>query len=162
MADEVRQARLDLAFVALPGRTWPGVNLTPVSREPIALAVLAWHPLAGRASVGLAELQEETLIDLPAGWGTRMAIDRSFAAAGVTRTITYEPNDTASMIEFIRHGLAIGMLPLLFVEDVDDITTVPIRHHMPHFEVAIATPANRRLSAAAHALGHLIEQRTAH
>ena len=161
MADEVRQGRLDLAFVALPGRTWPGVNLTSVSREPIALAVPVGHPLAERASVELAELQEETLIDLPPGWGTRMAIDRSFAAAGITRTLAYELNDTASMIEFIRHGLAIGMLPVSFVEDADGIATVPIRHHVPHFEVAIATPANRRLSAAAHALHHLIEQRAA-
>lgn len=90
-----------------------------------------------------------------------MAIDRSFAAAGITRTLAYELNDTASMIEFIRHGLAIGMLPASFVEDADGIATVPIRHHVPHFEVAIATPANRRLSAAAHALHHLIEQRAA-
>ena len=159
MTDEVRHGRLDLAFVALPGRSWPGVRLTPLGREPIALALPAGHPLAGRVSIELAELRDQTLVDLPTGWGTRMAIDRSFAAAGVRRTVTYELNDTSSMIEFIRHGLALGMLPPSFIGDVEGIVTVPIRHHVPQFEVAIATPAHRRLTAAAQALLQAIERR---
>ena len=161
MADEVREGRLDLAFVSLPGRSWPGLELVPLTREPIALVVPAGHRLAARAGVELAELQEETLIDLPSGWGTRMAVDRSFAAAGVRRTVAYEVNDTASVIEFIRHGLAIGMLPPSFVEGIDGIATVPVRHHAPQFEVAIATPAERRLSAAARALLETIERQAA-
>jgi DNA-binding transcriptional LysR family regulator len=36
MANQVREGRLDLAFVALPGRSWPGVTLTPLTSEPIA------------------------------------------------------------------------------------------------------------------------------
>ena len=48
-----------------------------------------------------------------------MAVDRSFAAAGVTRTITYEVNDTATMVEFIRNELAIGLLPRSLVETTD-------------------------------------------
>jgi DNA-binding transcriptional LysR family regulator len=152
MADDVREGRLDLAFVALPGRSSPGLELTPLTREAITLVVPTGHQLAARASVELAELQEEPMIDLPIGWGTRTAIDRSFAAAGVRRTIAYELNDTASVIEFIQHGLAIGMLPPSFVEGVEGITTVAIRHHVPQFELAIAAPTNRRLGAAARAL----------
>ena len=158
MADEVREGRLDLAFVALPGRHWPGLELVALGREPVALAVPVGHRLAGRTAVELAELSQETMIDLPTGWGTRMATDRSFAAAGVRRTVAYEVNDTASVIEFIRHGLAIGMLPPSFVDGLDDITTVPIRHHAPQFELAIATPADRRLSAPARALLETIER----
>lgn len=159
IADEVREGRLDLGFVALPGRSWPGVRLAPLSCEPIALAVPTNHSLATRATIELSELQERTLVDLPSGWGTRMAIDRSFAAAGVPRTVAYEVNDTASMIEFIRHGLAIGLLPPSFVEGIDGIAIVAVREHVPHFEVAIATPSNRRLSAAARALLDTIEQK---
>jgi DNA-binding transcriptional LysR family regulator len=158
MADEVREGRLDLAFVALPGRSWPGLRLVRLSREPIALVVPAGHRLAARAGVELADLQEETVVDLPSGWGTRMAIDRAFAAAGVRRTVAYELNDTASMIEFIQHGLAIGMLPPSFVNEIDAVTTVPIRRHAPQFELAIAAPADRRLGAAARALLDTIER----
>jgi DNA-binding transcriptional LysR family regulator len=83
MARDVREARLDLAFVALPGGPPAGVELIPLASEPIVLAVPSAHPLAKSARIDLAALSDETLVDLPAGWGTRMAVDRSFAAASV-------------------------------------------------------------------------------
>ena len=161
MADELREGRLDLAFVALPGRSAPGLELITLTREPIALVVPTGHRLAARASVELADLGEEPMIELPAGWGTRTATDRSFAAAGVRRTIAYELNDTASVIDFIHHGLAIGMLPPSFVDGVEGITTVPVRHRVPQFELAIATPTNRRPSAAARTLLETIKRQAA-
>ena len=94
----------------------------------------------------------DLLVDLLTGWGIRMAVDRSFAAAGVTRTVTYEVNDTATMIDFIRNGLAIGLLPRSLVETTGDIAFVPIRDHPPQFQTAIAIPANRLLTAATRAM----------
>lgn len=116
------------------------------------LAVAAGHPLAECSDIQLAALRDEALVDLPEGWGIRMAVDRSFTAAGVTRTIIYEVNDTATMVEFIRAGLAIGLLPPSLVETSGDIAFVPVRDHAPEFQTAIAIPANRRLSAATRAM----------
>jgi DNA-binding transcriptional LysR family regulator len=160
MALQVREGGLDLAFVALPGDGPPGLELIPLAHEPIMLAVPSAHPLAKRADIEPAALREETLVDLPAGWGVRMAVDRSFAAAGVTRTITYEVNDTATMVEFIRNGLAIGMLPRSLVESTGEIAFVPIRDHPPEFRTAIAIPANRRLSAATRAMLETVKRHT--
>jgi DNA-binding transcriptional LysR family regulator len=160
MAREVREGGLDLAFVALPGDGPPGLELIPLAQEPIMLAVPPAHPLAENADIEPAALRDETLVDLPAGWGIRMAVDRSFAAAGVTRTIAYEVNDTATMVEFIRNGLAIGLLPRSLVESTDDITFVPIRDHPPQFQTAIAIPANRRLSAATRAMLETVKRHT--
>ena len=160
MAREVRDGRLDLAFVALPGKGPPGVELVRLTSEPIVLAVPAGHPLAENASIELAALSDETLVDLPEGWGIRMAVDRAFASAGLTRTVTYEVNDTATMVDFVRNGLAIGMLPRSFVATTGDIAFVPIRRHAPQFQTAIAIPANRRLSAAANAMIDTIRRHT--
>ncbi|MGZ4299032.1 MAG: LysR substrate-binding domain-containing protein, partial [Solirubrobacteraceae bacterium] len=124
---------------------------------PIALLVPDSDPLAKRSSVELADLEDEALVDLPSGWGTRMAVDRAFSAAGAQRTVSFEVNDTASMIEFIRHGLAIGLLPASFVQGLDGVTVVPIRHHAPRFAIAVASPADRRPSAAALALLEAIQ-----
>jgi DNA-binding transcriptional LysR family regulator len=159
MAREVQEGRLDLAFVALPGDGPPGVQLIPLAGEPIMLALPADHPLAGTGDIELSALGEQTFVDLPVGWGIRMAVDRSFAAAGVTRTITYELNDTATMLDFIRHGLAIGLLPRSFVETTGEIVCVPIRDYPPQFQTAIAVPANRRLTAATRALLQTITSR---
>jgi DNA-binding transcriptional LysR family regulator len=160
MAREVREGRLDLAFVALPDDGPPGLKLIPLAREPIMLAVPAGHPLSQRAQVKLSELVGEALVDLPAGWGIRMAVDRSFAAAGVTRDITYEVNDTATMVDFIRNGLAVGLLPPSLVETPGDVVFVPIADHPPLFRTAIAVPANRRLSAATRAMLETIDSNT--
>jgi DNA-binding transcriptional LysR family regulator len=159
MAHEVREGRLDLAFVALPGDGPSGLELFPLAREPIMLAVPAGHPLAGRADVELSALRDETLIDVPTGWGIRIAVDRSFADAGVPRTVTYEVNETATMIDLISNGLAIGLLPRSLVEASAEIAFVPIRDHPPQFQTSIAIPANRLLTAAPRAMLETIKRR---
>jgi DNA-binding transcriptional LysR family regulator len=158
MAREVREGRIGLAFVSLPGDAPAGVELLPLATEPIMLAVPAGHPLAARTEIEISALRDEPQVDLPEGWGIRMAVDRAFAAAGVTRTIAYEVNDTATMVEFIRTGLAIGMLPPSLVDTTGDIAFVPIQGQPPQFQTAIATPANRRLSAATLAMLETIKR----
>ena len=152
MADQVREGRLDLAFVALPTHELPGVELTPLAREPIMVLAPATHPLAKRRTVTLTAVAKEPLVEFPESWGIRMANDRAFAATGLTRTITYEVNDTAAVIEFVRHGLALGMVPASLVDSSDELRLIPIRGRAPEFLTAIATPSNRRLTAAARAL----------
>ena len=151
MTTKVREGELDLAFVALPEQRFPGVELVPLTSEPIVLAVASDHPFAARRRIELAALGSETIIDFPEGWGIRMANDRAFAAAGITRRIDYEVNDTASVTGFIRHRLAVGLLPASLFENHDGITFVPVRGRAPQFLTAIATPSNRSRTAASRA-----------
>ena len=152
MATQVREGRLDLAFVSLAANELPGVELTPLSREPMMVLAPATHQLAKRTSIPIAALADEPLAEFPVGWGLRMVSDRAFASAGVTRSIAFEVNDTASVIEFVRHGLALSLLPTSFVGDRRGLAFIPIRGPVPEFRTAIAAPSNRRLSAAAQAL----------
>jgi DNA-binding transcriptional LysR family regulator len=152
MATQVRDGRLDLAFVSLPANDLPGVALTPLSREPMMILAPGTHRLAKRKSLPIAALAGEPLAEFPVGWGLRMVSDRAFAAAGVTRTIAFEVNDTASVIEFVRHGLALSLLPASFVGDRTGLALIPVRGRAPEFRTAIATPVNRRLSAASRML----------
>ena len=69
------------------------------------LACAPGHRLAGSESVSLTELAAERFVDMPEGWGVRMAADRAFAAAGIARTVSFELNDSASVIDFVREGL---------------------------------------------------------
>jgi DNA-binding transcriptional LysR family regulator len=152
MATQVREGRLDLAFVSLSANELAGVELTPLSSEPMMVLAPATHRLAKRRTIPIAALADEPLAEFPPGWGLRMVSDRAFAAAGVTRTITFEVNDTASVIEFVRHGLALSLLPASFVGDTSQLTLIPIRGRAPQFVTSIAAPSNRRLTAAAQAL----------
>ena len=157
MTTKVRDGVLDLAFVALPDQRFAGVELVRLRTEPMVLAVAADHPLASRTRVQLAALRTETIIDFPDGWGIRMANDHAFAAAGVARSIAYEVNDTGSVIGFIRHGLAIGVLPTSLFDSRDGIAFVPIRGRAPEYITAIATPSNRRPTAASRAFLQILQ-----
>lgn len=157
MAEQVADGTLDLAFVALQAAV-PGVAFTPLSSQPMVLACAAGHPLAGRAGVELSALADLTFADLPPRWGTRTANDRAFAAAGVERAVTYEINDTSTLVDFVRHGLAVTILPPSMLGDADGVATVPIRRHRPSFDVGIAAPGGRRMSASARALLALIRE----
>jgi DNA-binding transcriptional LysR family regulator len=152
MAGLVRDGRVDLAVVALPGRPPAGVELTRIATEPIHFACAPGHRLAGRSHVELPALAGETFAELPPGWGVRMAVDQAFAAAGARRTIEFEVNDTWSVIDLVRHGLAVSFLPASLLDGDDSVTLVPIRRHAPAFTTSLAMPANRPLGAAARAL----------
>jgi len=147
MAEEVRSGRLDLAFVSLPQRRPPGLALTRISREQMQIALAPDHPLASRAEIDLAAVAGEPFAEFPQGWGTRMSTDRAFAAAGVSRSIVYEVNDVASVLEFVSNGLAVALIAPSLVVAGDDVALVPVRRHAPHFEISLAVASTRRTSA---------------
>src|SRR4051794_20041183 len=152
MAVQVRDGGLDFAFLALPRRRARELHLTQLGREPMLLAVHERHPLARRTDVELTTLADQAFADGPQTWGTRIAVDRAFAAAGAERHVTLEVNDTQTLVDFVRHGLAAAFLPPSFVRGTRDIALVPVRHHAPVFETFLAEPTTRRHSAAAAAL----------
>lgn len=159
MADAVRDGSLDLAVVSLPDADPPGLVLTPLASEPIALAVAPGHRLAGRSQVALSALRDEPFVELPPGWGTRMAVDRAFAAAGIERTIAYEVNDTAAVLDFVAHGLAITLMPRSYsTVPAGEVVFVPLRGRAPCFDTAAIVPAQRRVGAATRALVETIER----
>jgi DNA-binding transcriptional LysR family regulator len=158
MVDQLRAGRLDLTFLSLTGSAPAGIQLTLLGREPIVLTCSAQHRLARRRSVILSMLAEETFVEFPAGWGVRMANDRAFAAAGIRRTITSELNDSAGIIEFVRHGLGVSLLPASTVA-ATELTAVPIRYRAPIFDTYIATSTERRRSAATLALLEAVRTR---
>ncbi|MGX6449427.1 LysR family transcriptional regulator, partial [Patulibacter sp. S7RM1-6] len=156
-ATDVLEGRLDLAIVGLPGEGLDGLRVDPLMREDLVLAVPAAHRLARRASVALAELADERFVDVPPGWA-RVVTDRAFAAAGVTRRVAYELGDMGSVIDFVRHGLAVALVPRSFggfvdPDDVDggEVALVPLRGRPPEFVTSIVAPADRPASAAARA-----------
>jgi DNA-binding transcriptional LysR family regulator len=151
LADRVRHGELDLAILALPERRASGLELTPIASEAIELACQKDHPLAARNAVELADLAEETFVDVPIGWGVRDAVDAAFTSAGVRRTVTMEVDDALHLVRMVGVGLGVALLPPSIVTD-PEVRTVPIRRHAPLQNVAVATPTVRRTSAATRAL----------
>jgi len=152
MAEQVREGALDLAVLALPEAQLGGLDFAPLAVEDMQLACRADHPLAKRRKLDLADIAEETFVELPPGWGTRLATDLAFAARGIRREVKLELNDTAGVIEFVRAGLAVALVAPAMVAGVEGLKLVPISPDPPRFATQLVWARDRTPKAAARAL----------
>jgi DNA-binding transcriptional LysR family regulator len=151
LAEQLRDGRVDVAILSLPEGAPPGITMTPLTSERMVLVCAPTHHLAPRRSVRLAEVAVEQFIDHPGGWGTRIAVDRAFAATGLGRLVAYEVADTPSVVNLVGHGLGVAFLPPSIVPPGAGVRQVPVRGSAPDWEVSLALPANRPVTAAARA-----------
>ena len=155
LAEALRSGDVDLGILSLPEAA-PGLELTELSAEPMVLACTADHKLAGVGRISLPELTSEKFVDGPPSWGTRLATDRAFARAGVARTIHFEINETATIVEFVRAGAALALLPRSMTVGRTDIVTAEIEGEPIIFRTLLAVPSQRRQTAAAQKLADAI------
>lgn len=156
MARQIAEDGLDLGILSLVGQAPAGLELTRLASEPMFLACAPGHPLAGAEAVSLTDLAAERFVDMPGGWGVRMATDRAFAAAGIDRTVSFELNDSASVIDFVREGLGVALLPGPMAAIAPEVRQIPINDAAPSFDIYLAEPTGRRRTAAATAFGAAI------
>jgi len=76
-----------------------GPTLTPLASEPFLLIASPGHLPTGSGSLSLHDLDGAGFVDFPPGWGTRVAIDQAFAAAGLERSVDVEVADVTTFIE---------------------------------------------------------------
>jgi DNA-binding transcriptional LysR family regulator len=148
----LRRGRLDLAFLAVDPDFVRGLSLTPLVRETMLLVTAPDHHLAGRAGVDLAETAGEPFADEPPTGGVRLANDRAFRAAGLERTVAYEVADLATVLDFVRHGLAVAIVPPSVLDPDSDLSVMPLGTGAPALTVSLATAAGREVPAPARAL----------
>lgn len=152
LAEAVAEGTYDMAFVSLPGLPPDGVALRELGSDSLSLVVAAGHPLAGRGLVPITELDGETFIDFPAGYGNRVVVDRAFAAAGLTRRVAVEITNIADGADYVRHGLGIALLPHFIIPDARDLARLAVTGADLSWPMSLATPTTRASSAAARAL----------
>ncbi len=99
----------------------------------------------------LDQLAGEAFIDFPPGWGNRAVVDRAFAAAGLDRQVPFEVADFAAAAGMVRTGLGIAFLPASVATALSELAVVEVTGHTLIWGISVATPAHRRMSAAARA-----------
>ncbi|MDT0444638.1 LysR family transcriptional regulator [Streptomyces johnsoniae] len=160
LAEDVAAGRLDLAFVALCGRQPPpGVRSLPLAEEPMVLLCPPGHALSGRERAEWAELSGETFIDFAPDWGARALNDRSFAAAGVSRTVGLEVNDVHSLLDLLGHGLGIALVPRHIARKPQAAALTVVRlppSATPVWTASVAAPAPDATGPAAQRLLGLV------
>jgi DNA-binding transcriptional LysR family regulator len=160
LVDEVRIGELDLAFVGVPPRDLEGVDATPLADEPMVMACALDHRLAGRDRIALRDLKDETFVEFPLDWGVRIAADRAYAAAGISRRIAFELNDVSTLLDLVANGLGIALVPRWVATNQRPVAIVPLRGRAPRWQVSVVTRRGGATSAAGRALSEMIPMRT--
>ncbi len=108
----IRDGTVDVGVLGLPSGDVPtGVRSRVIARDRHVAVLAADHPLAGRRSVDLARLAEETFVDFPTDTPGRAQSDRAFEAIGLTREVAFEVMALDIMAGLVQAGLGIALLP---------------------------------------------------
>ncbi|PYY45444.1 LysR family transcriptional regulator [Curtobacterium sp. MCBD17_023] len=110
LVQDLVAGRLDLAYTGLPN-TPSGVVVEPLREMPFRVFLAADHPLAGRRSVSLADLADETFVDTAHGFGNRMILDAVLERLGIRRRVVAEMNDMPAVVRFASAGIGVGVVP---------------------------------------------------
>ncbi|MFI7419585.1 LysR substrate-binding domain-containing protein [Nonomuraea sp. NPDC049684] len=127
LIERVRRGETDVAFLGLPTRAEPkAVQSRPLARGELVAVVAPDHPLAGGES-DLRGLADEPFIDFRAGHAGRIQSDVAFAAAGVHREVAFEVTSAEFMVDLVRHGLGVGLLPAAYAPRFPNLGLVRLR-----------------------------------
>ncbi|MFD8011761.1 LysR substrate-binding domain-containing protein [Streptomyces sp. NPDC058955] len=113
MGRRLRAREIDLCVASQPV---PGQDLDAVLLidEPVALVTAPGHRLAGRASVSVAELAEESFVTTRTGHWQRALLDRLFASAGLgAPRIAYEGDEPSTTGVLAAAGIGVGLIPAM-------------------------------------------------
>ncbi len=125
---QVQSRDLDVALVGLsPSAGLDGVCHQMLQEEDLVAVLAPSHRLARRRRLPLTELQDEALVDFPRGTGARRQTDDAFAAADLPHTVRFEVNLMELVERFVRHGLAVGIVPALIAEGFEGVVRIPLQ-----------------------------------
>ena len=129
-SDELTRAvaggELDVAVLGLPPEERPvGVAGRELVRDRHVAVIAPDHPLAGRSRLRLGQLVDETFVDFPEHSPGRRQTDLAFAAAGLRRDVPFEVA-AHLILDLVRAGLAIALLPSRVVAGEAGIVAVPV------------------------------------
>nr|WP_313287886.1 LysR family transcriptional regulator [Stenotrophomonas pavanii] len=125
---QVQSRALDVALVGLaPSAPLDGVCHQMLQEEDLVAVLAPSHRLAGQPCLPLTALQDEALVDFPRGTGARRQTDDAFAAAGVPHAVRFEVNLMELVERFVRHGLAVGIVPASIADGFEGVVRIPLQ-----------------------------------
>jgi DNA-binding transcriptional LysR family regulator len=108
--EAVDSGQADLGLISYPEES---KSLAAIAwrTEPMVLVCHPEHPLAGKSSVGLQELQGEAVVAFQTGLAIREEIDRVLALGGVSVKIALEFDNIETIKRAVEIGSGVSLLP---------------------------------------------------
>lgn len=156
LVEDIRHARLDVAFIGLPPAELPGLRTVPLAHVDYVVVTRESDPLAARKTITLADIAARRQIDTPRGFGNRVILDRAFADAGLTRTVSTELSDLTSIPRFVAAGLGVAIIPAAAPITVPGVAVRPLAGPSLTWTMTAISSASTPPSPAVEALLELL------
>ncbi|MGI8753472.1 MAG: LysR family transcriptional regulator [Acidimicrobiales bacterium] len=122
----LERGELDLAVVILPiDHSW--VRTEALADEELVLAVSSDHPLAGQASVGVADLEDLPLVMFRDGYDLREATLAVCRSAGFAPKFAVEGLEMDGVLALTAAGLGAAVVPASVAGLAGDLVAIPFR-----------------------------------
>lgn len=154
--DDVDRGRLDAAFMGLPREDLPEVDWLVLATTDLVAVLPSGHALAEGKSLALDKIVGEHFVDTPPGFGNRVVLERSLAAAGLSRTVSTTVSDLGDVPRYVAAGLGIAIIPRALVVDAPGTVIVPLANRI---EWTLSLISRRNPSPATSALLSLMRER---
>ncbi|GAA4845546.1 LysR family transcriptional regulator [Paenibacillus vulneris] len=109
MTHLVEAGEVDMCFTALPIDR-PDISTVSVLKEDVYLAVPQGHRFAGRKSIRLSELAEDSFIGYKEGLPFQRMNDLFFQEAGITPNFVCRVDEPAAIASLVRAGLGVALV----------------------------------------------------
>ncbi|WZO97875.1 LysR family transcriptional regulator [Isosphaeraceae bacterium EP7] len=110
VVESVIDESAELGLISYP-RKWPELRAIPWREEAMVLAVHPTHRFAGRASVGVAELDGERFVGFDADLSIRRAIDKFLRAHGIHVQVALEFDNIENIKRAVEIPAGVAILP---------------------------------------------------
>lgn len=154
LAEALRADALDLAFLSLVDEDERrGLELHPLARERLVLALPDGHRLADRRAARVADLRAEALVAFPAGATIRAAVERVAQEAGFQPRVAFETREVARMRALVAAGLGVAILPRSDAEAPGPpVRVLALQRPVLSHRISLCWRAGKRHAPAARAL----------
>ena len=148
--DRMRNNLDDLYLIGKPPES-SELEFQPYLPNPMVVVAPAGHRLAGRKSIPLAKIASEKVIIREPGSGTRIALERMFALAGLDINIRMELGSNEAIKQGISGGLGISVLSrhTLTRGDMNDLVILDVQGFPISWQWYVGHSRGKRLSVVA-------------
>lgn len=151
---------LDCVVGPATARRLPGLEVTSITSEPLQLACVPSHPLAG-TTINLEVLAGERFVETLPGWTTRAQTDAAFAAAGITRRVSCEVGEWGIVTDLVRVGLGMAFIPSMLVTGDDGLATIQVNDLSLARTIDLILPTGHAATPAAQRFADFVRKRIA-
>jgi DNA-binding transcriptional LysR family regulator len=117
MVDLVADGQVDFAITPRFHRIGSAFHFQPLVRTPLVFICPTGHPLAGAQNLDLADVIDQSIIDLPRGWVARDLFDRLVEEKGLQRRVRLEISDWLTLLTMVQRGTGISYGPRACMDD---------------------------------------------